>query len=395
MFDSENIVLSFAAISDTHISDRERDMAEGKLSRALSTLERVSREHGRRIDFCIGAGDLVDNPRGDTYLQLEKFKSIYSSHMSAPLFYCFGDRHDLMWGGENEAEVIEKFYNTFKDDSFSFDVDKDCILKGNRHAVVNGYHFIALEPCQRIPVLYSAETKEWLSNILDSVDEDKYVFVMTHPMIKGTCYGSMHGIGWATEELTPILSKHSNAVVFCGHLHHPINDERSIMQTDFTAVGCGAVKYMAIEQGGFEEMSSPATMIDCNFVSSGHLCEVDVNGALRITRLDFSFDKEIKEPWIIPSPKKDRSHLKRYTADRGQISTSPWFGDGFCAEIRYGKETPVLVFSAAHDEDLVHHYDVDVYVNDEAVSTHHILADFYRHPTPSLMAKEICLKLKN
>ena len=44
-----------------------------------------------------------------------------------------------------------------------------------------------------------------------------------------------------------LMNKYPQAVTFSGHLHFPINDERSIMQTNFTAIGCGSVSYMAIE----------------------------------------------------------------------------------------------------------------------------------------------------
>ena len=65
----------------------------------------------------------------------------------------------------------------------------------------------------------------------------------------------------------------------------------------------------------------------------------------------------------------------------------------FIASHPHSLSLDVLV-SAAKDKDLVHHYDVDMYIDKEAVKCYHILADFYRHPAPSLMAKEICLKLK-
>lgn len=396
IFDEKSIILSFAVLSDIHISDKDGDISQIKFKNALRLLNEVSKKHEHSIDLFLAVGDLIDNFRCNFDAQLQGFKRIYNEFTNAPLFYCLGDYHDLIWGDNSEAEFIKCFYNCFAEHNFKYDIDNKSVFKGNRHAIINGYHFIALEPCDRSPVLYSSEAKEWLSNILDGIEDNKYTFIITHPMIKDTCYGSLHkGEGWATEDLTPILSKHNNVVIFGGHLHYPIVDERSIMQKEFTSIGCGAVKYMAIETGGYENMSGPSTMIDSIEVSSGHLCEVDKNGNVRFTRLDFANNSEIKEPWIIPAPKKDLSHLAYYGPNRMDKATCPYFSNDFSYYINYDKENKLSIsFSTGNDEDFVHHYTVDLLVNGQFVKQYKILTDFYRHPNPSEMSKTIALDTK-
>ena len=46
---------------------------------------------------------------------------------------------------------------------------------------------------------------------------------------------------WGTPQLNVIFSKYSNVVDFSGHSHFPMSDPRSINQSLYTAVGCGAM----------------------------------------------------------------------------------------------------------------------------------------------------------
>lgn len=397
LFDENNIILSFAAVSDTHITGESTDDSEPKFRRAITQICEKAKAHGRDIDVFLVAGDLIDRSWKEPEMQMQAFKRIYSSLSKAPLFYCLGASHDLYWGSESEKEFIAKFRKYLGEENFVFDVDVESIAKGNRHAVINGYHFIALEPNGRGPITYPEETKKWLSDILERTKDDgKYVFIMTHPMITDTCYGSLLGPDWATEDLTPVLSKYPNAVVFGGHLHFPLQDERSVMQKDFTSVGCGSVRYMAIEDAAYENMMGKTVMRDSYRVSNGHLCEVDKNGTLRITRIDFANNEQIKSPWVLPAPQKDRSHLGVYSPERAEGATSPYFSEDFNAtafsEEADGKKVLVLTFSAARDDDTVHHYTVTLSQEDGKTKEYRILADFYRHAKPCDMAQRITLR---
>ncbi len=397
IFDENNIVLSFAAVSDTHITGEDTDDSEPKFRRAITQIREKAKSHGRDIDAFLVVGDLIDRSWKEPEMQMQAFKRIYSSLSQAPLFYCLGASHDLYWGSETEQEFIANFRKHLGEENFVFDVDGESIANGNRHAIIAGHHFIALEPNGRGPITYPEETKKWLCDILESTKNDeKYVFIITHPMITDTCYGSLLGPDWATEDITPILSKYPNVVVFGGHLHFPLQDERSIMQKDFTSVGCGSVRYMAIEDAAYENMMGKTVMRDSYRVSNGHLCEVDKNGALRITRVDFAKDEEIKSPWVLPSPQKDRSHLSVYRPERANTASTPYFPKDFKANISFeekdGKKALLLTFSAAQDADMVHHYTVTLVRESGEEKEYRILADFYRHAKPCGMAAEVTLR---
>jgi hypothetical protein len=151
---------------------------------------------------------------------------------------------------------------------------------------VNGYHIITLLPVTYTDVTYTQATKDWLDRTLAEITSENpnaYVIVLTHPMIYDTVYGSTLGREqgstlkdmWVTSDLTDILSKYNQVITFGGHLHFPLNDPRSIMQTAFTSVGCGSVSYMAIEDGGYENMASLTAMKDKFEFSQGLICQID------------------------------------------------------------------------------------------------------------------------
>lgn len=393
-FDEKNIILSFAAISDTHITGKkDSDDSERKFRNALKILCRTSAGNGRSLDLILVAGDLIDRSWEEPEIQIKAFADILRSEDTAPIFYCLGDGHDLFWNGENKEYLAEVFYRTIGEKNIIFDNAKQSSPLGISHTSFKGYTFIALTPCNRGPIVYSEQTKQQLREILDSTDKENYVFIITHPMIYDTCYGSTLGDIWDTDDLTDILSSHPNVVIFGGHLHFPLNDERSVMQTDFTSIGCGSVRYMAIESGGYENMAGKTTMRDSYRFSQGNLCEVDKNGSLRITRIDFYNNGIIKEPWILDPPQKNRSHLAKYGKDRAENATAPYFENGFSARAEaFDDKDTRIIFTSAGDDDMVHHYNVNVRFKDICKNIK-ILSDFYRHPKVDDMANEIAFLL--
>lgn len=217
-------------------------------------------------------------------------------------------------------------------------------------------------------------------------DPNAYVFVFTHPMIYDTCYGSDQGSYWYTKHLTSILKKHPQVVAFGGHLHFPINDERSIHQGKFTSVGCGSVMSVDIEEGF---LNAPGEVPDDAYeISSGHLVQVDINGNLRITRMNFSDGSTYKDPWELTAPKEDGSHLLSYTNDRAKHNAAPTLSGQIRWEMK-ADDPRVMVVSwpAGQDDDLVHHYRVDIRSADgkELLCPHYYCADFYQHSDPQQM----------
>ena len=409
-FDSDNIVFSFAAISDMHIANSATDTAAKKLENAFAQLKKqalIDDEDG--LDAVFAVGDLIDSGGyGGKYSQMENYKAVYEKTFSpteTPMIFVPGN-HDVAWTGSSVFSA-EYLNDILGEDYFLTDIDKDALAdEGNRHCVVNGFHVLTLLPVSSNPVTYTTATKEWLDETLAEITKEnpnQFVIVLTHPMIYNTVYGSDLGPDlypgitnmWYTKDLTEILSKYNQVVTFGGHLHFPLNDPRSIMQTSFTSLGCGSVRYMAIEAGGYEDMAGVTTMLDKEEFSQGLLVQIDKNGNMRITRMDFYNDEIIGEDWTVSYPVSDGSHLTKYAWDRGddENNAAPTLStlDVTLGEISGSSQAVSVSFASGADDEFVHHYELAIWKGDSTDSSilksYRILSDFYRHANTADMKK--------
>jgi len=391
-FDEGRIVLSLGVVSDVHI-DGKSQPTSNKFKSALNQLgTEAAKEDKDGLDGILVVGDLIQNPYRDTttYYEAELFKELYESVYSPekmPLVYTIGNHDVYKHWNDRPYYFSKKIERIMGEKYFTLDLDDEMREKYEcRHCVIDGCHILCITPNHADPVTYPEEAKQWLDRKLAEIttaEPDRYVLVLTHPMITGTVYGSNLGGFWATKELTPILEKYPQAVTFGGHLHFPLNDPRSIWQGSFTAFGTASTRYMAIEDGGYERMAGKTTMKDMNEYSQGLLLQFDADGNMRATRMDFFHNTTIGSPWVLDHPTADGSHLKRYSQTlRASANKAPRLGK---AKAMMTESGPVLQFAAGKDDEFVHHYVITVSSKDSVVVTKKILADFYRHPLPSEM----------
>jgi hypothetical protein len=164
-----------------------------------------------------------------------------------------------------------------------------------------------------------------------------------------------------------------------------LNDPRSVWQGRFTAFGCGSVKYMSVEAGGYENMSGTDVMKDSDKFSQGLLIQFDANGNMRATRMDFYNNSTIGKPWQMFHPVKNLSHLKAYSNSvRKSANKAP-----VLTKLTVETGSNVFVkFAAGTDDEFVHHYIMTVSKDGKVVAAKKILTDFYLHPQPSQMKTE-------
>ena len=225
-FDENNIVLSFGALSDIHITGSATET--NKFRAAITQLKAQAAKHDKDgLDALSIAGDIADNGSPS---QVKIFSDVVKSSGIETVMLVTGN-HDFYGAGKG---TLADYYAEMGEKYFAVDVDKSMFDKGARHCVVGDYHFFYIEPIgysQNCP--YDEDVLKWLDASLKEVttaNPGAYVFVVTHPMIYKTCYGSeLSGGSWYTTYLTETLSKYPQVMTFGGHLHVPINDERSIM----------------------------------------------------------------------------------------------------------------------------------------------------------------------
>ncbi len=403
-FNEQRIVLSLAAISDTHVDLNKANST--KFINALNQLkEKAAENDADGLDGVMIAGDFINN--GANHNQMKIFKKDYESvfdPLKVPMVYTIGN-HDpgtqYSWYPYT-PETVSFIRDILGADYFKTDLDNDVRVKYEcRHCIIGNYHILCVTPDGIAPITYAPEVLEWLDKQLAAItkaEPEKYVLVVTHPMIYDTVYGSLlsttdkwpwsfprYNWYWSTTELTPILDKYPQAVTFSGHLHFPLNDPRSVWQGRFTAFGCGSVKYMSIEAGGYENMSGTDTMKDGDKFSQGLLIQFDANGNMRAIRMDFYNKSTIGNPWQLSHPVKNLSHLKAYsTAVRKSANKAPVLTK---MTVESGSNVSVK-FAAGTDDEFVHHYILIVSQEGKVVATKKILTDFYLHPLPSEMKAE-------
>ena len=412
-FDEKNIVLQFGAVSDIHIGRKGSGIETDKWTLdAYETLRDLAAQYSADgLSAVLVSGDLTDNGND---AQARDFAKLYEKVFDpekVPLIFSLGN-HDVNVGSSYclNGQDFEGFYEQFGKEYRQYESDSRLDI-GCVHQIVNGYHFLAVNPLDEgyrntlaNSVMYTTEAKQWLDQTMAKItaeNPDQYVFLSTHPIMYRMAYGGEHTYtttGWFTRELPDILKDYPQAMIFGGHVHFSINSDLSIMQTTFTSLQCGSVNYMSNEDGEYRDSNAPVSLIDRETVHNGYLVQVDGGGNVRVIRLNFGLKGEIKYPFVLKAPQADGSHLLDYGWDRGDSAKNkaPVLPEDAisvtdnAASVAKGEKVSVtLTFKSGTDDDQIHAYAVTTRdAEGKIVETQRVLADFYKVLQPSEMKSE-------
>ena len=225
-------------------------------------------------------------------------------------FFCLGDFSSI-----GEKQAYEKYAATisehvrpetpvvtihgnheFKEDHYReyflecFGYEPDTVTE------INGFSCIAFSGERSATEwTFTPKSLKWLSDSIADAEknrtDNRAIFVFQHPHPWGTVYGSSV---WGDPQLNPILSGHPAIVDFSGHSHFPMNDPRSINQSTYTAVGCGAMEYFELDDhfipGQHPDGYDPADQMT--------ILEADNDGSVRIRGYDLLSDSYFCEYFI-------------------------------------------------------------------------------------------------
>lgn len=267
-------VLRFAVCSDVHLGEDENGQKNAKKFRGffdkVYELSRADKNHGT-LDAVIVAGDMTEEGKAEQY---KIYKEITDENLKeeTKLITVMGNHEQIAYRDtatpEKAAEVFEKYIGE----------------KTDTHNVIGGYHFIGLSYDNNGQEAFKTKLT-WLREQLDEAVKDtgdKPIFVFQHPHAALTVYGS---VNWANMDIRRIFKDYPQVVDFSGHSHYAANDPRSIHQSTFTAIGCGAItgamgnlSYISGDEYGDGESAT------------FWLCEVNENGDVRLRLYDLVSD---------------------------------------------------------------------------------------------------------
>ena len=379
-FNENEIVFTFANLSDTHIGYGNNDEI---LRNTLATIQEFA---PNGIDAVLFNGDQTQD---GTKEQAQLFASILKEAFDVtkvPMIVTHGN-HDVYWSG---CMTRAEFVDAYGSDLYLFDQDMTSIYKGNRHVEVNGYHFISVDIQTFMPNYntLSSDTETWLKNTLDRIvgqNPNAYVFVSCHSPAKDTVYGSMSddvkdtGNWGASAQLDSVLKEYPQVILFTGHTHYGINLETNINQSTYTQINSGSASDIEFDMTNVENRRS---------FSQGMIVDVDKDNNIRITRIDIAKKMVIKQPWYIDAYKADGSSLTRYSKEtRLANNRTPQFPAGIEVIEVSGTELRID-FKAAMDDDMVFYYEIEVLnENGAKIASKTIVTPFYNDPQLKNMPK--------
>lgn len=357
-FDENDVVLTFGALSDVHIGYGTNTRL---FHQALSYYEK-----NYDLDGLFISGDLTQS---GTLGEATEFIRIIEEHYDpaqTPVMACYGNHDTFMFTDLYLDEF--GFYDAFyaeNSDLYNFDVGSlDQIKAGNRWTQVEGadgkkYNFV----CAELSTYGGANTKlsedtiAWLDQTLNTItteNPNQYVFVAIHSPAEDTVAGSytVQGNMPGCAQYETVLGKYPQAVLFTGHTHFPMQDDLSINQGTYTQVHIGAES----------DVDLPAAVSnDRHAYSVGQVVEIDGDGYVRITRLDFMKKQKIREPWEL-LPCGSEGYLSTYNfAAREAANTDPFFADDAEISVKELQNGNVmLTFDRAIDDMMIFSYEITV-----------------------------------
>lgn len=152
---------------------------------------------------------------------------------------------------------------------------------------INGFSCIAFSGERSLTEwTFTPKSLKWLSDSIEDAEEKydgKPIFVFTHPHPWGTVYGSTV---WGDPQLNVVLNGHTSVIDFSGHSHFPLNDPRSINQSSYTTVGCGAMARFELDNNYIVGQHPDG------YEDAAQICivEADDDGSVRLRGYDLLSD---------------------------------------------------------------------------------------------------------
>jgi predicted phosphodiesterase len=350
-------LVRFVVISDTHFGSKVGVGPMGKVPKALKNLL----DKKPLSDAVFVVGDITESGKPEQYKQaFEVFSDPDNVPKNLAVYFVGGNNHD------NSNDGFKVFPEILKQAL-------------NQYVEIKDYPFITISEGGKHnhnpdSIAYNREAKKFLAEKLAYAAEKypgKPIFVFMHVPPENTCYGSLISEGWGTPYFTPVLNQYPQIVLFSGHSHFPVGDPRSIHQDVFTAINDGSLNYSEVEPGVVTVGIHPQGFENIN---EGLIVNILENGSLKIERWDTYRNEEILPVWLIEAP-HDGS---RFAYKNRNGLPAPHFSAKDKPTISLITADSITVtFPQATDNEVVHHYLVDILDGKQLIASYSQFSLFY------------------
>ena len=357
--DKNSPKLKIGIFSDVQGYACKYDFGMANLDKALQMLA------GKQPDVLMMAGDLADDASDNVFTMYNDLCRKYFDKL--PVNFACAGNHDYWTSEPMGVRDAEAIYNNFCK-------KMEQPAENPLHSIINGYDFISMsEDCNS----YSSEMVGKLEEEIRKAvarDNKKPVFVVTHYPPANTVCGSYRKYGNA--ELDAMFKKYPQVVSFSGHTHHPLVDERSIWQKEYTAISTSTLCYCCMVEDNYNTVNTIAPF--AREVINMLYMEV-FDDRMEIHRYDVLSGKEIKpdDVWSVPLPFEPSSAPYSFER-RAALRKAPEFPADAEMLLRFDYGFIYLIFDNAGHDDFVHYYRVKISENGKVLFDERYVSDFYR-----------------
>ncbi|MCQ2463430.1 MAG: metallophosphoesterase [Clostridia bacterium] len=239
---------------------------------------------------------------------------------------------------------------------------------------INGFSFIALSSYPHATEwTYPRSSIRWAKEQLaaaEAKNDGRAVFALQHPHNFATVYGSSF---YCEPQLNTVWGGHSEVVCFSGHSHFPSCDPRSLNQSDFTNVGCGAIDRFELEKNCLINQHPENYDKAAEFT----VVEADNDGSVRILGYDLNSGTCFRDAYI-----DDVNDVENYTYSYKNMKhndPAPVIkAETACTADQHENGEWIISFDEAEDAFIVHDYTVKITdENGKRVYREKLIDDYY------------------
>ncbi len=301
-------VLRFMVTSDIHIGKNDDNIVRSdKFAAAINSAYNIaefSGNHYETLDLIAVAGDLAENGKVSQLQTAKQVADTYIDYDETEFLVTTGN-HEYYDG---EAGSVARFESVFGDGS------------ANSAVKVNGYWFIGVSSSSD-GFSYTAKDVKFMEEALkvaaaDDPEGKKPIFVFQHIGNINTVFGTDTKSQYpGLTTFDALYSQYPQVVNFSGHTHHPINDEASIHQKNYTNLSTGTLYYTTMAK--YNNVSPTVVGGSIYDIAQYYIVEVDASNRTRIRVYDFNQNKFVGETYLLESYKpEDFTYNESRIADK-------------------------------------------------------------------------------